>query len=56
MNVKFPKPGRLVKASVQRDATPGKATAPENSLFGNDSDKIEAGKQKKCNLRATPVD
>jgi hypothetical protein len=47
----------LPRASVrrERDKTE-KAGAPENSLFGNDSDKIEAGPNNKAGFAEIPSD
>jgi hypothetical protein len=46
-NVKFPTPARLVKGFGSTRRHNGKAAAPENPLFSNDSDKIEASETKK---------
>jgi hypothetical protein len=47
----------LPRASVQRERDKTeKASAPENSLFGNDSDKIEAGPKNKVGFAEIPSD
>ncbi len=46
MNVEFPKPANAASVQRERDKL-WQVTAPENPLFGNDSDKNEAGATKK---------